>query len=195
MKKIFVLLFLLFTTFKVFSQNHIKFMDIPLGTQLHYFVSQLKQKGFQDDRFSNELFSRLDGGRIYVMEGKFLGIDKQSITIGCTDEKIVKKVIISYDSKSWNAAYNQYTKLKNMLTQKYNKPNKCIERFSNPIPKDDKGKILALKTNKAKYYSSFKVNSGNIEIEIDCLNDNNQPNVNLRYIDVSVKDRELIDDL
>ena len=194
MKKILVLMMLYFSSYNMFAQNHIQFMGIPLGQQLHMFVFHLKQKGFKDDKFLNSLWAET-GDNIYSMNGLFMGVENQSIALFYTSSnKIVNTVSVDYDYNSWNSAHNQYSKIKSMLSQKYGKPNKSVEMFSYPTPKDDRGKIKAIRTNKGKYVSTFNVNSGNIEISIH-VRDDNKPSVSLMYNDTSVKERKPIDDL
>ncbi len=194
MKKILVLMMLYFSSYNMFAQNHIQFMGIPLGQQLHMFVFHLKQKGFKDDKFLNSLWAET-GDNIYSMNGLFMGVENQSIALFYTSSnKIVNTVSVDYDYNSWNSAHNQYSKIKSMLSQKYGKPNKSVEMFSYPTPKDDRGKIKAIQTNKGKYVSTFNVNSGNIEISIH-VRDDNKPSVSLMYNDTSVKERKPIDDL
>lgn len=83
-----------------------------------------------------------------------------------------------------------------MLTQKYKKPNVCEEYFLSPIPKDDTGKIQALKNGRGGHYLSvFNVKSGIIRLEIYYSAYFKNPNVCLTYKDLSVKDRQPIDDL
>ena len=194
MRKFFIAIILMFTL-AVHAQNgyHIQFMGIPLGQELRLFVFKLEQKGFKPDKFLNSLWAET-GDNIYCMNGLFMGVKNQSIGIHYTDNNIVNIVAVSYNYKSWHSAYIQYSKIKSMLTQKYGKPNKCVETFPNPIPKDDRGKIKAIQTKKGKYVSTFNVNSGNIEISILCIEDN-EPYVDLRYKDSSVKERKPIDDL
>ena len=194
MKKILVLMMLYFSSYNMFAQNHIQFMGIPLGQQLHMFVFHLKQKGFKPDKFLNSLWAET-GDNIYCMNGLFMGVENQSIALFYTSSnKIVNTVSVDYDYNSWNSAHNQYSKIKSMLSQKYGKPNKSVEMFSYPTPKDDRGKIKAIQTNKGKYVSTFNVNSGNIEISIH-VRDDNKPSVSLMYNDTSVKERKPIDDL
>ena len=193
MKRSFLLL-LMTCAFAFTSAQHIKFMGIPLGQQLHMFVFHLKQKGFKDDKFLNSLWAET-GDNIYSMNGLFMGVKNQSIALFYTSSnKIVNTVSVDYDYNSWNSAHNQYSKIKSMLSQKYGKPNKSVEMFSYPTPKDDRGKIKAIQTNKGKYVSTFNVNSGNIEISIH-VRDDNKPSVSLMYKDTSVKERKPIDDL
>ena len=200
MKRYLIILVLFFTFHEVFAQNHIEFMGIPLGQELHLFIFKLEQKGFKGDEMSNTMWNGLRKDKSltgdynwYDMKGKYLGINNQVISIHYTDDKIVNTVCTSFNYKSWNAVFNQYSKLKSMLTQKYGKPNKCVESFSNPIPKDDKGKTKALYTKKGKYTSIFNVKSGYIELSILCVSEN-EPYVDLRYKD-SIRERKPIDDL
>ena len=196
MRKLFLAIVLMFSlaVHAQYNGNHIKFLGIPLGQQLHMFVFHLKQKGFKDDKFLNSLWAGT-GDNIYSMNGLFMGVNNQSISIHYTSSKIVNEVSVMYDHKSWNSAYKQYWKIKSMLTQKYGKPNKSVEKFSNPIPKDDRGKIKAIQTEKGKYTSTYNVDSGIIEIKIDCYNNTNESNVVLSYEDSSIKERKPIDDL
>lgn len=200
MKKILVLLMFIFSSYDIFAQNHIEFMGIPLGQELRMFIFKLEQKGFKGDELLNTFGARMrkeskaGDYNWYTMNGMFMGVKNQSIGIHFTDNNIVNIVAVSYHYKSWNSAYNQYSKIKSMLTQKYGKPNKSVETFPNPIPKDDRGKIKAIQTKKGKYASTYNVKSGNIEISILCIDDN-EPYVDLRYKDSSVKERKPIDDL
>ncbi len=195
MKKIIILLLLFTCSFEALAQNHIKFMGIPLEQQLHQFVFQLKQKGFKDG-WNNSLEEFLEQ---YNMKGKFLGIREQDIIIQCVDKTVIG-VIVPYHYESWKEAFNQYSTLKAMLTQKYGKPNKCVEKFlTNPIPKDDKSKFLAVKSEKCNYSSVFNVDSGRIEVSIS-NGSNAFPrsliDVGLEYWDDSpIKTRRPIDDL
>ena len=87
-----------------------------------------------------------------------------------------------------------------MLTKKYGKPKKCEEKFlSNAIPKDDKGKFQAVKSDKCRYLSKYGVDSGYIEVKIS----NGANYLNASLIDVvltywdesDIKKRNPLDDL
>jgi len=197
MKKYILLLSLLLSiVVNAQNDNHIKFMGIPLGQQLHSFIFKLKQKGLEDGangRLSKSL-------KQYEMRGRFLGVSNQDIIIQYYDDKTVVGVFTSYNYKSWDEALKQYNYIKTMLTKKYGKPKKCEEKFlSNAIPKDDKGKFQAVKSDKCRYLSKYGVDSGYIEVKIS----NGANYLNASLIDVvltywdesDIKKRNPLDDL
>lgn len=117
MKKILIFLFVTISCFCANSQTeeHIKFMGIPLGISIKDFQKQLKPKGFKSDDFLNQFIP--DGGKAF--KGGFVGYQARFFTYYDTKTKKVFKVRIVINNSSLKQAESVFDDIINLYRNKY----------------------------------------------------------------------------
>ena len=106
--------------------NHMKFKGIPMEGTLNSFVQKLKAKGYT-------YLGQEDG--IAILKGEFATIKGCTVFVNrFSDRDQVNMVgVVFPEEKTWNAITTSYYLLKDMLTEKYGKPD-CVEEFSKRDP-------------------------------------------------------------
>ena len=160
MKKLLISLFVILYTTIGQAQEHLTFKGVPIDGTLDTYVANMKKAGFT--------FIGEDDG-IAMLRGDFEGY--RNCTIGVVTLKsidIVNRISVLFDShQDWNNIYVNYSSLKEMLTTKYGKYADCVEKFEGySQPRDDYGKMHELTMDRCKFYTIWKTDKGNIELEI-----------------------------
>ena len=160
MKKLLISLFVILYTTIGQAQEHLTFKGVPIDGTLDTYVANMKKAGFT--------FIGEDDG-IAMLQGDFAGY--RNCTIGVVTLKsidIVNRISVLFDShQDWNNIYVNYSSLKEMLTTKYGKYADCVEKFEGySQPRDDNGKMHELTMDRCKFYTIWKTDKGNIELEI-----------------------------
>lgn len=160
MKKLLISLFVILYTTIGQAQEHLTFKGVPIDGTLDTYVANMKKAGFT--------FIGEDDG-IAMLRGDFAGY--RNCTIGVVTLKsidIVNRISVIFDShQDWNNIYVNYSSLKEMLTTKYGKYADCVEKFEGySQPRDDNGKMHELTMDRCKFYTIWKTDKGNIELEI-----------------------------
>ena len=160
MKKLLISLFVILYTTIGQAQEHLTFKGVPIDGTLDTYVANMKKAGFT--------FIREDDG-IAMLRGDFAGY--RNCTIGVVTLKsidIVNRISVLFDNhQDWNNIYVNYSSLKEMLTTKYGKYADCVEKFEGySQPRDDNGKMHELTMDRCKFYTIWKTDKGNIELEI-----------------------------
>lgn len=160
MKKLLISLFVILYTTIGQAQEHLTFKGVPIDGTLDTYVANMKKAGFT-------FIGENDG--IAMLRGDFAGY--RNCTIGVVTLKsidIVNRISVLFDShQDWNNIYVNYSSLKEMLTTKYGKYADCVEKFEGySQPRDDNGKMHELTMDRCKFYTIWKTDKGNIELEI-----------------------------
>lgn len=136
--------------------SHLEFKGIPIDGNLQEFVSKMKLEGFYSKMYNNEGV---------IMQGDFVGENSHVFIYSTTEEKVVWKVSVYFDSwDNWLSLENQYYKIKDMYTKKYGKPKKHYESFSNErVPID---KMRAVNSDICDYASYYFFQNGVIVVSI-----------------------------
>lgn len=136
--------------------SHLEFKGIPIDGNLQEFVSKMKSEGFYSKMYNN-------WGAI--MQGDFAGENSHVFIYSTTEEKIVWKVSVYFDSwDNWLSLESQYYEIKDMYTKKYGKPKKHYESFSNGrVPID---KMRAVNSDTCDYASYYFFPDGVIVVSI-----------------------------
>ena len=159
MKKLIIAVLLLVYLTATAQTGHLTFKGIPIDGKLNEFVGKLKQKGL--------IFIGTEDGTA-ILKGEFASFKGCTIAVYAHESGIVDRVgVILPDRDSWSMLYNDYSRLKEMLTQKYGKPSEVIEEFQGySIPKDDKSRMYEVKMDRCKYICDFNTDNGVIELRI-----------------------------
>lgn len=173
------------------AQEHLKFKGIPIDGTVSEFVTKLKQKGCT-------YVDSYDGN--VSMKGDFATEKNCTIVVvapkaNCPLERVL---VICPDKDTWGTLYNNYARLKDMLTAKYGEPAFCEEKFQGNLqPDDDSSKMHDVKMDNCKYLSVFDTVNGSIELNID-HNGRYSCFVRLLYVDAAnsnAADSKAMDDI
>jgi len=158
-----ILVFTLTTTIALAQTNssdYLSFKGVPIDGTLNEFVAKMKQSDFT-------MLATEDG--VVTLKGDFASYKDCIIGVATLKGKdLVNKINVIFPTlESWSLLASNYFNLKGMLSEKYGVPSECVEKFESfGEPKDDGMKYLYVKTDKCKYYSIFKTEKGNIELQI-----------------------------
>lgn len=158
-----IIIFALITTIALAQTNssdHLSFKGIPIDGTLNEYVAKMKQSGFT-------MLGTEDG--IVMLKGDFASYKDCIIGVSTLKGKdLVSKITVIFPAlESWSSLASNYFNLKEMLTEKYGEPSECVEKFDvYGEPKDDGSKFMYVQLDKCKYYSIYKTEKGNIELQI-----------------------------
>ena len=163
MKTKILTLILSLTAILTFAQTseHLSFKGVPIDGTLNEYVSEMKRAGFS--RIRTE-----DG--VSILKGDFAGYKNCFISVATLKQKdLVNTITVMFPERStWSALAANYFNLKELLTEKYGKPTEIVEKFDTySEPRDDNSKMHEVIMNKCKYYTSFELENGTIQLSIE----------------------------
>lgn len=163
MKTKILTLILSVTAILTFAQTseHLSFKGVPIDGTLNEYVSEMKRAGFS--RIRTE-----DG--VSILKGDFAGYKNCFISVATLKQKdLVNTITVMFPERStWSALAANYFNLKELLTEKYGKPTEIVEKFDTySEPRDDNSKMHEVIMNKCKYYTSFELENGTIQLSIE----------------------------
>ncbi|WP_293299585.1 hypothetical protein [Pedobacter sp. UBA4863] len=156
------------------TSEHLMFKGVPIDGTLNQYVLKMKQSGFAAVSSENGLA---------LLKGDFAGFKDCYIGVSTLKEKdLVHKIAVLFpSSETWSSLSGNYFTLKELLTEKYGKPTDVIEKFDNYTPNDDGGKMSSVKLDMCKYYTTWKIDKGDIQLSI--VQKDYKCSVSLLYID------------
>jgi len=143
------------------SIEHMTFKGVPIDGTLSEYVSKMKQSGFT-------LFESEDG--VAMLKGDFAAYKDCIIGVATLKGKdLVSKITVIFpEQETWSSLSSNYYYLKELLTEKYGEPSEIVEKFETySEPDDDRERMYAVKTDKYKYYTTYELKNGTIQIKID----------------------------
>lgn len=174
MKKILLAMVFCLVAFSATAQSHMKFKGIPMEGTLRSFVSKLEQQGLK-------YIGTKDN--VAMLEGEFAATKGCTIIVTCFEGRDVVNIVgvIFPEAETWNSLTKTYFNLKELLTEKYGRPE-SIERFTDREPSSDFLKFHAVLNDECQYISEFNVDHGKIQLTL-VKSDYDKASVVLRYID------------
>ena len=153
--------FLLFISVVGFGQNgHIKFRDVELKGPILNFVSEMQKLDYT-------VSGTEQGGSAMIMAGKFIGRECKLFILSTAKTKTVWKVVVYFNkTNDWITLRSDYTALKELINDRYGKPFKTVESFSDPYQEGDGRELQALKKNKCIYDTFWKTREGVVKLSI-----------------------------
>lgn len=142
------------------SSNHLIFKGVPIDGTLNDYVSKMEQEGFRNLR--TEIGTA-------KLNGEFAGYKDCNIIVSTLKQTdlVYKIAVIFPEKETWSSLLENYSDLKDMLTDKYDNPIEVVEKFDSPFqPRDDNGKIFNVKSDNCKYFSTWKTDKGEIQLSI-----------------------------
>lgn len=178
MKNVLAILFLLFSSLCVYSQEvnseqveinyeAIKFMGIPMEGPFSTFKNRLEEKGLK--------YVTTNSVGDHVFQGKFAGYNAIEL-VQITPKNTVYKcgVIIGEGTdgfSTWNNLISAYNDIKNLLTQKYGDsiPEYTTEEFEHGDVKESE-RLYELKMGRCKYCVCFNIRGRITSAHMDLSN-------------------------
>lgn len=161
MKRLFLSLLISFCTLCMAQTNHMKFKGIPMEGTVESFVKKLEAKGYTYLGQSN--------GQACLL-GDF-AIRKDCGIAVTSENGVVKEVAVLNPAKeNWADISREYYILKDMLTEKYGKPE-SMEEFHNGDCPTDLLKFLALVQGECTFASRFSCNEGYVMLSMKGMGD------------------------
>ena len=160
-----LLLLMVFTTFSLKSQSttskHLAFKGVPIDGTLNEYVTKMKAAGFKLEGVE-------DGLALFT--GDFAAYKDCMIGVRTLDgmDLVNKVTVIFPDVNTWSRLESNYSDLKELLTIKYGEPDRVNEEFEGTLPpRDDSSKMHELVMERCKYWSSFELENGIIQVSIE----------------------------
>ncbi|MEL7556579.1 MAG: hypothetical protein AAGU26_10385 [bacterium] len=151
MKRMAVLLFIVFSIFSLSAETLSGFWGIPWGTPIAEIETTMAGKGYQASAkasngyiYRNVSFAGRNGDAFFVL--------KDSRLVGGSFKFSPKR----------NAAYENYNSLKNDLISKYGTPTNEQEVYSSPYRKGDGYTETAIALNKLKLSAAWEFENNNL---------------------------------
>lgn len=104
-----------------------------------------------------------------VLKGDFAGYKNCRLYVQTIDgADIVSTIVVQFpEYDRWEYLYENYTNLKEMLTQKYGKPHSAREEFQGYISRTDDDKMWQVGKGECKYETEFRTEKGKIILWIE----------------------------
>lgn len=167
MKAVITSLFCFLLTMTNFAQSntetnkHMTFKGVPIDGTLNEYVSKMKQSGFT-------LIGTEDG--VAMLEGDFASYKGCIIGVATLNGKdLVSKIAVIFpEQETWSSLSSNYYYLKELLTEKYGQPSEIVEKFDTySEPVDDGDRMHEVKMDNCKYFTTYELENGSIQISID----------------------------
>lgn len=186
MKKILVVLTVLFAAVDVMAQEHLSFKGIPIEGSVTAFCQKLKAEGFV-------LIRHESSGAVF--SGNFTGRDVSVGVVAMEDGKDVLGVVVLFDpSGEWNDLVDTYNYYKELYTRKYGKPTGSKE--NNPARMDSNTALMAeVYQGTVVYASVWKLPTGDIELSIEKSSGFYEGMVRILYRDAQNAEAKIQNDL
>ena len=160
MKRQVVFTLMMFFSVAIFAQEgHLTFKGIPINGNLNSFVTKLKQKGFSVVHSENGTS---------MLSGDFAAVKGCTVIVSEHESGVVNRVAVMFpDKENWSMLYNEYSNLKDMLTQKYGEPASVEEVFQKQyFELDDNDKMHEVRMDRCRYICDWTPENGTIELRI-----------------------------
>jgi hypothetical protein len=145
---------------KTDASEHLSFKGIPIDGTLAVYVSKMKNSGF--------IHKGTEDG-IAIFDGDFASYKGCIIGASTLKQKdVVSKIVVLFpDRDNWSSLSSNYFNLKELLTEKYGKPSDCVEKFQSHYVDDDGSKMHEVQFDRCKYYTTYEIEKGTIELSIE----------------------------
>lgn len=186
MKKILVILTVLFAAIDVMAQEHLSFKGIPIEGSMTAFCQKLKAEGFVP--IGRE-------GNMPLFSGDFTDRNVTVCVPATNDGKDVLSVCVFFDpSGEWNVLVDTYNYYKDLYSRKYGKPT--VSKENNPAFSDSNIALMAeVYQGTVAYVSVWKLPAGEIDLAIGKSFEFNEGMVGIIYRDAQNAEAKIQKDL
>lgn len=192
MKKILLIIIVIFCAVYTYAQEHLAFKGVPIDGTLSSYVAKMRAKGFASMGSQNG---------VAVLKGDFAAHKSCTILVATMQNKdLVSRIAVGFpDHEQWQYLYGDYSELKELLTVKYGEPTDCIEEFQGYMnPTTDSDKMHKVIFGQCRFGTRFLTTKGEIHLSIEKSSDYGNGFVKLLYIDKINNDtvkQDALDDL
>lgn len=148
-------------TMCVFAQDHLKFKGVPIDGTREEFVKKMKAAGFSEIGTEDA---------VTLLNGEFAGYKECYVGVYTLQKKnLVSKIGVMFQtSNTWSYLHGTYSNLVDMLTEKYGKPTKQVERFNSYAnPTNDGDRMIQVELDNCEYYTTYELKNGSIQVSIE----------------------------
>ena len=180
MKRLLTIVAFIFSFMFVMAQtpnSHLTFKGIPITGTLESFAQKMGAKGFRKI-YSDKSFIEF--------EGEFAGYSGCKIyAFKIPNRNIVYKVVVFFPKESsWVYLEKEYNHFKGVLTNKYGELALQSDTFKEGASTfNDDAKMASLKEGNCDYWTQWKVENGDIQVEISPTFDTTDGRIKLFYFD------------
>lgn len=179
-KIIFLFLFLLLNVYS-YSQEHLRFKNIPIDGNIDTFADELIKQGF------SKLASK---GNIISLTGEFINKNCEIYVVGSKKSNLTWKILIVLPKESsWGSLKENYFEIKKQYQSKYGS-GKSYEFFSKPYFEGDGYELQALRNEGCTYSTFWKTESGSIDLTISASGSNSLSYQDNQNTDIMRKEKE-----
>ena len=140
-----------------FTQEHLKFKNVPINGTVTEFAKQMQSLGFTLVETKNN---------IVIMQGDFINKSCKLYVVGSKKTNIVWKVYITLpEETSWSSIKSNYFEIRDQFKKKYGE-GKSYEFFSKPYYEGDGYELQALRNDKCSYSTFWEMENGAITVEM-----------------------------
>lgn len=168
MKKIIALVLFVFTAMISLAQTqpsagssaHLTFKGVPIDGTLREYILKMQSNGFTHVATENG---------IALMKGDFASYKNCMVGVSTLKQKdLVSNVTVIFPERdTWSSLLSNYTSLKELLTEKYGKATREVEKFDGMEPDDDNSRMHQVRFDRCKYFTTFETSKGSIELSIE----------------------------
>ena len=164
MKNLLMTLALVFSTMQLVAQTadnqHLMFKGVPIDGTLSEYVEKMKLNGFT-------LLGSENNGALF--NGEFANYQNCKIGVGTSNKKdLVSTVFVMFpEREEWNDLYGDYSRLKQLLSEKYGIPNESKEKWENGYEPMLSLRMSAVKLGECNFTTTFVTPNGKIQLRIE----------------------------
>jgi hypothetical protein len=142
------------------ESQHLLFKGVPIDGTLNEYVAKMKLNGFT-------LLESENYGAMF--NGEFANYQNCKIGIGTSNKKdLVSTVFVLFpEREEWNDLYGDYSRLKQMLSEKYGIPNESKEKWENGYEPSLASRMSSLKRGECNFTTTFLTPNGKIQLRIE----------------------------
>lgn len=164
MKNLLITLALVLSTMRLVAQTadnqHLMFKGVPIDGTLSEYVEKMKLNGFT-------LLGSENNGALF--NGEFANYQNCKIGVGTSNKKdLVSTVFVMFpEREEWNDLYGDYSRLKQLLSEKYGIPNESKEKWENGYKPMLSLRMSAVKRGECNFTTTFVTPNGKIQLRIE----------------------------
>jgi hypothetical protein len=155
-----VLFFISSLTAQTTEIPHLMFKGVPIDGTLSEYVEKMKLNGFT-------LLGSENNGALF--NGEFANYQNCKIGVGTSNKKdLVSTVFVMFpEREEWNDLYGDYSRLKQLLSEKYGIPNESKEKWENGYEPMLSLRMSAVKRGECNFTTTFVTPNGKIQLRIE----------------------------
>jgi hypothetical protein len=142
------------------DNQHLMFKGVPIDGTLSEYVEKMKLNGFT-------LLGSENNGALF--NGEFANYQNCKIGVGTSNKKdLVSTVFVMFpEREEWNDLYGDYSRLKQLLSEKYGIPNESKEKWENGYEPMLSLRMSAVKRGECNFITTFVTPNGKIQLRIE----------------------------